>query len=46
MAEGLHAAGLTYVETGVIAGAVHYDVQDQPNAVAELIEQHASPPLK
>jgi pimeloyl-ACP methyl ester carboxylesterase len=46
MAEGLRAAGFTHVETGVIAGAVHYDVQDQPNAVAELIEQHASSPLK
>jgi pimeloyl-ACP methyl ester carboxylesterase len=46
MAEGLRAAGFTHVETGVIAGAVHHDVQDQPNAVAELIEQHASSPLK
>jgi pimeloyl-ACP methyl ester carboxylesterase len=46
MAEGLRAAGFTHVESGAIVGAVHYDVQDQPNAVAELIEQHASSPLK
>jgi pimeloyl-ACP methyl ester carboxylesterase len=42
MADGLRASGFTHVETGVIAGAVHYDVQDQPNAVADLIEQHAA----
>jgi pimeloyl-ACP methyl ester carboxylesterase len=42
MAEGLRAAGFTHVETGVIRGAVHYDVQDQPDATAALIEQHAA----
>jgi pimeloyl-ACP methyl ester carboxylesterase len=42
MAEGLRANGFTRLETGLIAGAVHYDVQDQPNAVADLIEQHAA----
>jgi pimeloyl-ACP methyl ester carboxylesterase len=42
MAEGLRANGFTHVETGVIAGSIHYDVQDQPNAVADLIEQHAA----
>jgi pimeloyl-ACP methyl ester carboxylesterase len=43
MAEGLRANGFTHVETGVIRGAVHYDVQDQPDATAALIEQHAAP---
>jgi len=43
MAEGLRASGFTHVETGVIAGAVHFDVQDQPDTVAGLIEQHAAP---
>ena len=43
MAEGLRANGFTHVETGVIAGAVHYDVQDQPDATAALIEQRAAP---
>ena len=44
--EGLRANGFTHVEAGVIPGAVHYDVQDQPDEVAELIEQHASPTSK
>jgi hypothetical protein len=39
----VRAAGFTHVETGVIAGALHYDIQDQPNGVADLIEQHAAP---
>jgi pimeloyl-ACP methyl ester carboxylesterase len=43
MAEGLRANGFTRVDTGVIRGAVHYDVQDQPDATAALIEQHAAP---
>jgi pimeloyl-ACP methyl ester carboxylesterase len=43
MAAGLRADGFTHVETGVIPGAVHYDVQDQPDATAALIEQHAAP---
>jgi pimeloyl-ACP methyl ester carboxylesterase len=46
MAEGLRAAGFTHVETAVIPGAVHYDVQDQPDATATLIEQHAAPGSK
>jgi hypothetical protein len=33
MAEGLRASGFTHVETSVIAGALHYDVQDQPDTV-------------
>ena len=46
MAEGLRAGGFTHVETAVIPGAVHYDVQDQPDATATLIEQHAAPGSK
>jgi pimeloyl-ACP methyl ester carboxylesterase len=42
MAEGLRANGCTQVETGVIQGSVHYVVDDQPQAVAKLIEDHAS----
>jgi len=44
MAEGLRASGWAHVETGLIAGAVHYVVEDQPDAVADLIERQASPP--
>jgi pimeloyl-ACP methyl ester carboxylesterase len=43
MAAGLRAGGFAHVESGVIPGAVHYDVQDQPDATAALIEQHAAP---
>jgi pimeloyl-ACP methyl ester carboxylesterase len=43
MAAGLRTDGFTHVETGVIPGAVHYDVQDQPDATAALIEQNAAP---
>jgi pimeloyl-ACP methyl ester carboxylesterase len=43
MTEGLHANGFTHVETGLIPGAMHYVVEDQPDAVADLIERHASP---
>jgi pimeloyl-ACP methyl ester carboxylesterase len=43
MAAGLRAGGFAHVESGVILGAVHYDVQDQPDATAALIEQHAAP---
>lgn len=43
IAEGLRANGFTHVETGLIHGSVHYDVEDQPEAVAGLIEQYASP---
>jgi pimeloyl-ACP methyl ester carboxylesterase len=46
MAEALRAGGFTHVETAVIPGAVHYDVQDQPDATATLIEQHAAPGSK
>jgi pimeloyl-ACP methyl ester carboxylesterase len=42
IAAGLRANGCTRVETGVIGGSVHYVVQDQPGAVADLIEQYAS----
>ena len=42
MAEGLRANGCTHVETGLIRGAVHYVVEDQPETVADLIEQHAT----
>jgi pimeloyl-ACP methyl ester carboxylesterase len=44
IAEGLDANGCTHVETGVILGSVHYVVQDQPEAVADLIERYASGP--
>ena len=36
----------SHVETGAIPGAMHYDVQDQPDAMASLIEQHAAPGSK
>jgi pimeloyl-ACP methyl ester carboxylesterase len=42
MAEGLRANGCAHVETGLIRGAVHYVVEDQPVAVADLIERYAS----
>jgi pimeloyl-ACP methyl ester carboxylesterase len=42
IAEGLRANGCTHVETGLISGSVHYLVEDQPEAVADLIERHAS----
>jgi pimeloyl-ACP methyl ester carboxylesterase len=42
MAEGLRASGCTHVETGMIRGAVHYVVEDQPEEVADLIERYAS----
>lgn len=42
IADGLRANGCTHVETGLIPGAVHYVVEDQPDAVANLIERHAS----
>jgi pimeloyl-ACP methyl ester carboxylesterase len=42
LVEGLRAKGLSHVETATIPGAVHYLVADQPEAVATLIEQHAS----
>jgi pimeloyl-ACP methyl ester carboxylesterase len=42
MAEGLRANGCAHVETGLIRGAVHYVVEDQPEAVADLIERYAT----
>ena len=42
MAEGLRTNGCTRVETGLIRGAIHYLVEDQPEAVADLIERYAS----
>src|SRR5450432_1518961 len=39
IAEGLRANGCTHVETGVIRGSVHYVVEDQPEAVADFVEQ-------
>jgi pimeloyl-ACP methyl ester carboxylesterase len=40
--EGLRTHGFTDVESGQIRDSVHYVVADQPDAVAELIEQNAS----
>lgn len=42
IAEALRAKGCRNVEMGLIAGAVHYVVEDQPDEVAALIEQHAA----
>jgi pimeloyl-ACP methyl ester carboxylesterase len=42
IAEGLRAKGCTRVETGLIHGAAHYVVEDQPEEVADLIERYAS----
>ena len=42
IAAGLRANGCTHVETGLIHGAVHYLVEDQPDQVTELIERYAS----
>lgn len=42
IAEGLRAHGCARVETGLISEAGHYIVEDQPDGVADLIEQHAS----
>lgn len=41
IAAAMRAQGFTQVESGLIPGAVHYVVQDQPERVAELIEQRA-----
>jgi pimeloyl-ACP methyl ester carboxylesterase len=40
-AEGYRAKGMTNVETAIIPSAGHYVVADNPEAVAELVEQHA-----
>ena len=42
-AQGLREVGCSHVETGLIRGAVHYVVEDQPEKVAELIERYAAP---
>ena len=42
IADGLRAHGCTHVETGLIHGAVHYLVEDQPDQVGQLIERYAS----
>jgi pimeloyl-ACP methyl ester carboxylesterase len=42
IAEGLRANGCAHVETTLIQRAVHYVVEDQPEAVADLIERYAS----
>ena len=42
IADGLRAHGCTHVETGLIHGAVHYVVEDQPGQVTDLIERYAS----
>jgi pimeloyl-ACP methyl ester carboxylesterase len=42
MAEGLRANGCAHVETGLIRGAIHYVVEDQPEPVADLIQRYAS----
>jgi pimeloyl-ACP methyl ester carboxylesterase len=41
MAEGLRKNGCTHVDVALIAGAVHYIVEDQPQAFAALIERSA-----
>jgi pimeloyl-ACP methyl ester carboxylesterase len=45
-AEGLRANGCTQVETGLIPGAVHYVVEDQPDRVAALIARYAALPAQ
>jgi len=42
IAHGLRAHGCAHVETGLIHGAVHYVVEDQPEQVTDLIERYAS----
>jgi len=46
MAKGLRANGCVDAQTGLIAASLHYVVQDQPEAVADLIERHASAGLQ
>jgi pimeloyl-ACP methyl ester carboxylesterase len=43
IADGLRTNGCTHVETGLIPDAVHYVLEDNPDAVANLIERHATP---
>ena len=42
VAADLQAHGWTHVETGLIPGGVHYLVEDQPDALVELIEKRVS----
>lgn len=42
IAHALRGNGCKHVETGLIPGAIHYVVEDQPDEVTALIEQHAS----
>lgn len=42
IAEGLRANGWSQVETAIIRNSVHYVVEDQPDAVADLIARYAS----
>jgi pimeloyl-ACP methyl ester carboxylesterase len=42
VAEGMRNSGCAHVETGLILGAVHYVVEDQPERVADMIERFAS----
>ena len=44
-ADGLRADGCTRVKTGLVRDSGHYVVGDQPDAVAELIEQNAFSPV-
>jgi len=41
-AEALRVHGCANVKIGVIKNSVHYVVDEQPEAVAELIERYAS----
>jgi pimeloyl-ACP methyl ester carboxylesterase len=43
IADGLRTNGCTHVETGLIPDAMHYVLEDNPDAVADLIERHATP---
>jgi pimeloyl-ACP methyl ester carboxylesterase len=43
MAVDLRTKGFAHVESGLIPSAVHYLVEDQPEAVADLIERYAAP---
>jgi len=42
MAADLRTKGFAHVETALIPNSVHYLLEDQPGAVAELIERHGS----
>ncbi len=42
IADGLRAQGCSHVESGLIHGAVHYVVEDQPEQVTDLIERYTS----